>query len=176
MTLPNLISPHLTWPYHLTPPPPHSYFIPTPPSPNTPLHHPITLLLLLFLIFSSFFSLYVTLTYLPFLLMMSFFFLFNCNVSLPPHLLLLTQKDHRWNWLIVELLQRDGIGVELALTNLKINKELESVVDFTVLFFGIWDNSCGGQKNGHYLPNGLPRQVRRRGCKEELLRCCVNKF
>ncbi|XP_050698141.1 glutamate receptor ionotropic, NMDA 2B-like [Eriocheir sinensis] len=43
-------------------------------------------------------------------------------------------KDHRWNGLIGDLLRRDGLGAEMALTSLKINKERESVVDFTVPF------------------------------------------
>ncbi|KAK8389919.1 hypothetical protein O3P69_012846 [Scylla paramamosain] len=43
-------------------------------------------------------------------------------------------KDHRWNGLIGDLLRRDGEGAEMALTSLKINKERESVVDFTVPF------------------------------------------
>ena len=36
--------------------------------------------------------------------------------------------------MIGELLRRDGEGAEMALTSLKINKERESVVDFTVPF------------------------------------------
>ncbi|XP_045105631.1 glutamate receptor ionotropic, NMDA 2B-like isoform X2 [Portunus trituberculatus] len=43
-------------------------------------------------------------------------------------------RDHRWNGLIGELLRRDTEGAEMALTSLKINKERESVVDFTVPF------------------------------------------
>ncbi|XP_042870861.1 glutamate receptor ionotropic, NMDA 2A-like isoform X2 [Penaeus japonicus] len=42
--------------------------------------------------------------------------------------------NHRWNGLIGELLKREGEGAEMALTSLKINKERESVVDFTVPF------------------------------------------
>nr|XP_053626918.1 LOW QUALITY PROTEIN: glutamate receptor ionotropic, NMDA 2B-like [Cherax quadricarinatus] len=44
------------------------------------------------------------------------------------------EQDHRWNGLIGELLKREGEGAEMALTSLKINKERESVVDFTVPF------------------------------------------